>query len=124
MIRLHGNMDHPFFQQVIDRIGEMILSGELKSGDRVPSVREMAAKMQLNTTTIVKAYDRLQIFGVIKSIRAVGFEVLPEAKENIINDRKRRFIEGTWPVILDEIRILQIDKEQIINEIKNLDYEK
>lgn len=124
MIRLHGNMDHPFFQQVIDRIGEMILSGELKSGDRVPSVREMAAKMQLNTTTIVKAYDRLQIFGVIKSIRAVGFEVLPEAKENIINDRKRRFIEETWPVILDEIRILQIDKEQIINEIKNLDYEK
>ncbi len=124
MIRLHGNMDHPFFQQVIDRIGEMILSGELKSGDRIPSVREMSAKMQLNTNTIVKAYDRLQIFGVIRSIRAIGFEVLPEAKDNIINDRKRRFIEETWPVILDEIRILEIDKEQIINEIKKLDYEK
>ena len=46
------------FLQVIERIHNGILSGTYKVGTRIPSVRDMAARLEVNPNTIVKAYDR------------------------------------------------------------------
>lgn len=51
--------EKPIYQQIVDYAFAKILSGEWPEGKRIPSVRELAALMCVNTHTILKAYDYL-----------------------------------------------------------------
>lgn len=55
----------PVYRQMIDQIKYYIVSGTLKAGDQLPSVRELAQRLTVNPTTVVKAYSELEHEGVI-----------------------------------------------------------
>ncbi len=56
----------PVYRQMIDQIKYYIASGTLKVGDQLPSVRELAQRLTVNPTTVVKAYSELEHEGVIE----------------------------------------------------------
>jgi GntR family transcriptional regulator len=56
----------PVYRQVIDQIKYYIASGTLKPGDQLPSVRELAQRLTINPTTVVKAYSELEHEQVIE----------------------------------------------------------
>ena len=63
-MQLHLHIDPhsglPVYRQMIDQIKYYIASGTLKPGDQLPSVRELAQRLSVNPTTVVKAYTELQ----------------------------------------------------------------
>ena|SRR5688572_25003538 len=63
-MNLHLHIDPhsglPVYRQMIDQIKYYIASGTLKAGDQLPSVRELAQRLSVNPTTVVKAYTELQ----------------------------------------------------------------
>jgi GntR family transcriptional regulator len=68
-MNLHLHIDPhsglPVYRQMIEQIKYYIASGTLKAADQLPSVRELAQRLSVNPTTVVKAYTELQHEGVI-----------------------------------------------------------
>ena len=61
MIHLDYRDARPIYTQVIDGFREQILSGILQTGDRLPSVRELASQLTINPNTIQRAYRELEL---------------------------------------------------------------
>ena len=72
------NSGVPIYRQLMDQIRALVASGRLKPGDRLPSVRQMAADLQVNLMTVSTAYARLEADGALERERGLGMRV-PEA---------------------------------------------
>ncbi len=68
------------FLQMADRLCDEILAGTYKADDRIPSVREYAVMLGVNTNTAVKTYELLAREGVIYNRRGMGYYVSPDAR--------------------------------------------
>ena len=66
------NNDKAIYIQMADRLCDDILAGTYSDDDRVPSVREYAVSLEVNTNTAVKAYDQLARDGIIYNRRGLG----------------------------------------------------
>ena len=62
---LDQNEGTPIYRQIIRQIEYAILSGRLKSGDRLPTIRALAVELKTNPNTIAKAYGELEIRGIL-----------------------------------------------------------
>ena len=72
MITLDYKSDKPLHEQITQRIKDLIICGALKSGDQLPSVRELSVDLTVNPNTVQRAYKTLETEGVIYSIRGKG----------------------------------------------------
>ncbi len=66
------------YEQIIDSIKELILSGELKPDEKLPSVRSLARELGINPNTIQKAYSELERLGIIMTMPGRGSIVLAD----------------------------------------------
>ena len=72
MIHLDYRDARPIYSQIIGGFREQILSGILQAGDRLPSVRELAAELTINPNTIQRAYRELEAQGWIATVPGKG----------------------------------------------------
>jgi GntR family transcriptional regulator len=87
-IRIEPSSSVPIYRQIADQIRYQIAAGILKEGDKILSVRELAAKLAVNQNTILKVYNELCRENILKIERGEGTFV-SSGKQNIsINDRK------------------------------------
>jgi GntR family transcriptional regulator len=78
------NIDNPVpqFEQLIEQIKTAVTAGVLKAGDALPSIRQLANDLDLNSKTVAKAYKLLERDSVIESKGYRGTFVHPRAKAN------------------------------------------
>jgi 2-aminoadipate transaminase len=76
-LEIHRQSDLPLYQQVVERLRALIYSGALPPGDRLPTVRQLAADLGLTRLTIHAAYAELQAQGLIESFVGRGTFVAP-----------------------------------------------
>ena len=108
--------DHkPIYLQIADTVCDKLLSGEWNAEDRVPSVRELGMTLGVNPNTIMRSYEYLQTINVIYNKRGVGYFVDPSAKDAIINQERRIFLEEELPKILNKMKLLNISPEDIFS---------
>ena len=69
------NQNKPIYLQIADGISEKILSGELREGDRILSVRELGAELGVNPNTAMRSYEKLTADGIIYNQRGIGYFV-------------------------------------------------
>jgi DNA-binding transcriptional MocR family regulator len=74
-IPLDRQATKPIYLQIRDRVHRLIMSGVLKPGDRLPSVREMAKEAQVNKLTVIEAYGVLEADGLIHARQGAGYFV-------------------------------------------------
>ena len=96
-----------------DRLCDEILSGVYKDDDRIPSVREYAVLLEVNTNTAVKAYDELSRANIIYNKRGLGYFVTPGAKKQILKERKREFMKERLPELFRQMQLLGITLEDV-----------
>ena len=77
-MRLKGGA--PIYEQLRMRITELIISGEMKEGEKLPAVREIAKELTINPNTVQKTYAELERQGLIYSVPAKGSYVSPHSK--------------------------------------------
>ena len=111
--------DKSIFQQIGDSICDKIIVGDLVEGDRVESVRELAALTGVNQNTILRTYMELQRDNIIENMRGIGFFVTKEAKEIIQKKRQKLFYKEILPEFLRHVELLQIEPDQIVSFLKN-----
>lgn len=81
------------YLQIADRICDEVLLGQYQEEERIPSVREYAAVVEVNANTVMRSYDYLQTQGVIYNKRGIGYFVSVGARKLILSLRKV-FSEG------------------------------
>lgn len=72
MIALNYRDSRPIYEQIKESVRKLILSGAMTAGERLPSVRELAADLAINPNTIQRAYRELESEGFIYSIAGKG----------------------------------------------------
>ena len=72
MVHLDYRDARPIYTQIIDGFKEQISTGVLQSGDKLPSVRELAAELAINPNTIQRAYMQLEQEGLIYPVKGTG----------------------------------------------------
>lgn len=77
MIHLDRSADTPLTEQIVNQLAGLIQGGQLLSGTRLPSIRKLAATLEVSSATVVAAYDRLVARGLAESRAASGFFVVP-----------------------------------------------
>ena len=110
------NNDRPIYLQMAERLCDEILAGSYEADNRIPSVREYAVMLQVNTNTAVKAYDELAQSGVIYNKRGLGYFVAPDAKAEILKERRQKFMNGTLPELFRQMRLLGISIDDVVNK--------
>lgn len=110
------NNDKAIYIQMADRLCDDILAGTYSDDDRVPSVREYAVSLEVNTNTAVKAYDQLARDGIIYNRRGQGYFVTPGARDSIMQARRKAFLDTTLPSLFRDMRLLGIGIDDIVKE--------
>lgn len=103
----------PFYRQIIDQIQFAIADGRLSAGDRLPTVRQLAVDLKINLNTVVRAYQELEIKGVVNTQMGSGTFV-GNQKVEISELERRRMLDqictellsraAAYGLTLDEIR--------------------
>ena len=106
--------DRPVYLRLRDRIAAMILEGQVRDGDPLPSVRSLAADFGANPLTVAKAYQTFQEEGLVVVKRGVGMFVAAGAGERLRYSERKDFLENRWPGIVSHMRRLGLDAEELI----------
>ena len=71
-IIINSSSQTPIYEQIVRRIKTLIMEGELKSGDMLPSVRSLARELKISALTVKKAYDALEQQGLAVTVQGKG----------------------------------------------------
>ena len=91
------------------------MNDKFKVGEKIMSVREMAIEVGVNPNTVMRSYELLQNKNIIINQRGIGFNVSENAKEIILEEQKKQFIEEELPEIIKKIKMFGISIEDILN---------
>lgn len=111
MFQLDHKDPRPIYEQIKDKVKELIISGVLKEDDKVPSVRELAGMLTINPNTIQKAYRDLEAEGYIYSLRAKGSFVSPR-REVVKRSDTQEFLTE-FEGLVSKMKFLGITYEEL-----------
>jgi GntR family transcriptional regulator len=108
----------PIYRQIIQQIEYAILSGRMKPGDKLPTIRSLAIDLRINPNTIAKAYGELEIRGIL--ITQVGSGTYVSDKKPVQEeDERNRKIREVIGRFVQELRNLGVGKKEIKKLIEN-----
>ncbi|HOP21380.1 MAG TPA: GntR family transcriptional regulator [Gammaproteobacteria bacterium] len=114
------NDKEPIYLQLRDQIRNMILIGDLKENEALPSVRQVAADYQLNPITVSKAWQHLVDEGLVEKKRGLGMFVIENAREQLMKSDQEHFLKVEWPQIELRIKNLGININTLISSLKEV----
>ena len=101
------------YLQIADRIGDQIIAGSLTPDGKVPSVRELAAEIEVNANTVARTYDHLQQNGIIYTKRGLGYFDSADAKEKIVNLRRQQLMQGEMDYFMGQLKAVGITPDEL-----------
>lgn len=107
------------YLQIADWVCDQILTGKWPPEEKILSVRDLGIRMEVNPNTVMRAYEFLQQQNIIFNKRGIGFFVAENAKETILQIRKKRFFETELPDFFKTIKMLEIGMDEITEHYKN-----
>ena len=107
----------PIYRQIILRFNRALVRGDIRPGDRIPSIRELSALLRVNTNTIQRVYQEMEREEVISSKRGTGYYLTEDSK---MTDKIRRELTSeSVQRFVDEMCALGLKKKEIINELES-----
>lgn len=108
----------PVYEQIIKQVEEQVLTGILKEGDKLPSVRSLSVKLSINPNTIQKAYTELDRRQLIITVPGKGSFISEKAIEVVGANSREKMTELNK--IIRELELAGVTKEEIINNIEEV----
>jgi DNA-binding transcriptional regulator YhcF (GntR family) len=107
------NDNEAIYLQIAGYVGENILRQQWPPDGKIPSVRDLAAELQVNPNTVMRTYDFLQTQGTLYNKRGLGFFVAPDAVQTVLTYRRERFLQQELPAFFNTISLLGIGFEEL-----------
>ncbi len=106
----------PVYEQIVDQLEQMVLSGAIRPGDQLPSVRSLSLELSLNPNTIQKAYTDLDTRGILYAVPGRGCFVSANAPAILSEERRREL--GTLERLARSLAEAGIPEEELIERVR------
>ena len=90
---INNHASKPIYEQISAQIKALIMSGELQSGEAIPSIRSMAKSLHISVLTVQKAYDKLQADGFIETTAGKGCFVSAQNQDFYLEEQQKKIEE-------------------------------
>lgn len=112
-MNINFNNDIPIYLQIVDYLKVYIISGKLKSGDKIPSVRDLSSTLKVNPNTMQKSLTELENLKLIYTERTNGKYVTTDSK--LISKYKKEYATNLTKKYLIGMQELGLTKKEIKN---------
>ena len=102
----------PIYEQIMDYMKSAIISGELKPGEGLPSVRALSGELRISALTVKKAYDRLEEEGFVVTVHGKGTYVAATDRQ-LTMEARRKSVEDDFAAVVDRARSVGFSKDEI-----------
>ncbi|RST72235.1 GntR family transcriptional regulator [Siminovitchia acidinfaciens] len=107
----------PIYIQITEKIFQRIIRGEINSGEKLPSVREMAVQSGVSPNTIQRAYSEMERMGIVETKRGQGTFVIQ--RESIVDELKESMQTEVIGQFVRNMEELGFSKQQMMSGLKN-----
>jgi GntR family transcriptional regulator len=115
MISLNYRDSRPLYEQIQDELRKLIVTGAIKTGEKLPSVRALATELAINPNTIQRAYNELESEGYIDSVQGKGsFAAIRTGADSIRKGELLRKVRE----LLRELRYLGVTRDELQELLK------
>ena len=112
-MKLLQNSGIPIYQQIADSFREDIMSGKLKQGEYLPSIRALARELKISVITTMKAYEQLESEGLVTATQGKGFYVNSQDSD-MMKEQYMRKVEENLQDAIDAAKVAGISKEELM----------
>ena len=120
-IIISNSSNEPIYEQIKEQIKNKIVSNELKTGDLLPSIRNLAKDLRISVITTKNAYEELEKEGYVETIPSKGTYVASKNIE-IIKEEQMKKVENLIETAVSIAKISKISKKEV-NDILDILYE-
>ena len=117
-IQIDNSSDNPIYLQIKNQIKAQIISGELKVGEQLPSIRFLAKELRVSMLTAKRAFDELELDGFINSVQGKGNFVAAKNKELIREEYLKR-IESKLQDIIELSAIAGVSNNELLEMLNS-----
>lgn len=118
-MKLVQNSGVPIYRQIADSLKNDILSGRLKQGEYLPSIRQLAAELRISVITTMKAYEELQAEGMVTAVQGKGFYINAQDSE-MLKEQHMRKVEGALMEAISSAKIAGLSKTELKDTLNTL----
>lgn len=116
--KIDNASERPVYQQIIDQVKRDVALGRLSNGEKLPTIRELAAQLVMNPNTIAKAYRQLEQDGIIITRPGAG-AFIANLDTTLSKDvRKKMLCEQLERVVIEAIH-MQVDKQTFLQWVRD-----
>jgi len=108
---IHTGSAEPIYRQLIEHVRRRVASGQIKAGDEIPSVRELAQQLAVHPMTISKAYSQLEAEGLLERRRGLSMRVAPQHQRAQSAATRVELLRPTLARAAAEARQLELSKQ-------------
>ena len=117
-IQINNSSDEPIYLQIKNQIKAQIISGDLKVGEQLPSIRFLAKEIRVSMLTAKRAFDELELDGFINSVQGKGNFVAAQNKE-LIREEYLKKIESELQEVVELSEIADVSSDELIKMLKS-----
>ncbi len=107
------------YEQIVNQIKNAIVTGQLKNGEALPSIRALAADLSVSVITTKRAYEELEKEGLIRSVAGKGFYVC-EYNTDYLKEKQLMMLEKRLCEIIDEAKQAEVDCDELVEMLRAL----
>lgn len=111
---ISSNTSKPIYEQITSQIKALIMSGELQTGDPIPSMRSMAKSLHVSVITVQRAYEELQRDGFIETTVGRGSFVAAQNRD-FLQEEQQRKVEEHLQAAVELARMNGISLDKLID---------
>lgn len=120
-IAISNKSNLAIYEQIVEQVKNAIIKGDIKASEPLPSIRGLARDLQISVITTNRAYEELQLEGLIYSIPGKGFYV-SDSRTDILKEKRLQSIEKEMQELIMQCKNADLKKKDIIDMI-NILYE-
>ncbi|MBQ1274838.1 MAG: GntR family transcriptional regulator [Cellulosilyticum sp.] len=117
IIKTQGTL--AIYEQIVNQLKSAIISGELKAGEALPSIRALASELEVSVITTKRAYEELDKEGLIRSVAGKGFYVC-EYNTDYLKEKQLMMLEERLNELILDCKRVGLSKEDIKEMIEAL----
>lgn len=119
-VHINTGSPEPIYRQLIEQVKRRVAAGQLKAGDEIPSVRELAQALAVHPMTISKAYSMLEMAGVLERRRGLSMVVAAQHHRAQPAASRIELLRPTLQKAADEARQLELPKAEVLGLLEQL----
>lgn len=118
-MKIYQNSNEPIYKQIASQLREQILSGQLKAGEPLPSIRVLAQNLKISVITTMKAYEELTAEGLVTATKGKGYFVNSQ-DEKMLAEQHMRQVEESLTEAINSARTAGLGIDELCETLRTL----